>query len=78
MSKVKTTYSLKEIIKILNQKGFYYERGNKHPYYCNDKGICYALTMTKDPMRIGTLTELRGFLGFENWKEMQKFWESIK
>jgi hypothetical protein len=74
-----------EAIKLLNSCGYYILVQNKHPIYATDneklisqRKARYALTITKDPLRQGTLKGLRDFLGFSSWAEMHNFWIKIK
>ncbi len=85
MSGVKKDYTVNEIIKILNSIGYHISRQNKHPIYSTkdqDKIKAgkenYALTITHNPLKIGTLLSLIKFLGFATLKQFEKYWRSVK
>ena len=77
MSKVKTSYSVKEVKAVLKEHGYYFARAGKHQIWeliesnpnCTNQS--YALTTSKDPVRTGTMLGLIHFLGYSNFQDFQ-------
>jgi len=85
MSKPKLTYSVKEAKQLLLAAGYSILKHSKHEIWeTKDSKLItarkarYALTISKDPLRQGTMQGLRDFLGFASWQDLQEFWMKIK
>ena len=77
MSKVKTSYTVREAKEILTQHGYCFVRHVKHEIWelknpePENNSQSYALTVSKDPVRTGTMLGLIQFLGYKNFKDFQ-------